>query len=730
MISLCGASEILEVLRRYFNDKQQYNIIGYGSWNDMDNDILQCTLCPEHIEEKHLTPYTIHSLMPVKKNNNKRICPYKKQLSMTNCDCNYHHNLNLINLVKKGKKASTNRIIRCYEGHRGGRPNLLYRFDWERPIVELDYSCFKEMDPSGIAAIVIEDHGKGVVNDKTIEELINAIGVAKSKKIKWYIRSKIENPEWLEILKNKGIKLRLKVIDHKLAQHMKGPRRWRFNNKLGRSSLELLGELTGDSMWKDGKTFAPKNKKIHTQRAAVIFDDNTVIAKDDYKCFNINSYIGPDQLITIGRTTMFFIALIAQDLSTNKINNFGIECFHALQCGYEWIKKASSAWSEEDLHFYGDYATALDALGIRSAEGIFESVYDDEWDNWNNSSIKCGVLELKKQKRLEVWRGEGIIERYICVGGPKRNDINKLVRRISQFNVQHNPKHPFNCLLVSSPGWGKSFLANCIAKHFDMNFQEFSLAQMANSNDLVDCFDTICSLQGRSKKKVLVFLDEINCEIEGHSAMGLLLSPIWNGSFIKDGRTYQLSPAVWIFASTSPIDVLIKPNKGSDFLSRLNGLIVDLDYLSKSKDKKPSFLTKLKKNLVLDLSSKPHEDGTYSTIMTNMPEHIRTEHVYLGVSLLNTFWGPISKIQEEVLQLFYDILPINGFRSLEFYISKCHGIQRGAVVCSNMPSVNDFEELKRHVVLPELWDDNRPHDKLPDDPKDSKNFVEIITLVQ
>ena len=287
---------------------------------------------------------------------------------------------------------------------------------------------------------------------------------------------------------------------------------------------------------------------------------------------------------------------------------------------------------------------------------------------------------------------------------------------ISKFHDQKEPAYPFNSLLVSSPGWGKSFLAKCLANHFNMSYMEFSLSQMATTNDLIDCFDSICSHQNRSQNKVLVFMDEINCEIEGTSAMGLLLSPIWDGSFIRNGKFYRLLPAVWIFASTESLDKLSEHTKGPDFISRLNGPIVKLDsldpidFIDSNKASSDMEITEtlelsnaledVKKVLVSDQKTNIYKDKNYTYIIKHLPEHIKTEQVYLGVSLLNRLWGPISEIHRDILVLFHDILPINGFRSMEFFVSKFQDIQRGVVDCSNAPSLEKFPELKRHIVLP------------------------------
>ena len=60
-----------------------------------------------------------------------------------------------------------------------------------------------------------------------------------------------------------------------------------------------------------------------------------------------------------------------------------------------------------------------------------------------------------------------------------------------------------------------------------------------------------------------------------------------------------MSPAVWVFASTEPIEKLVQPKKGSDFVSRLNGPVIELDRLAtKGNNAVIVPLSNLKKKLV------------------------------------------------------------------------------------------------------------------------------------
>jgi hypothetical protein len=388
-----------------------------------------------------------------------------------------------------------------------------------------------------------------------------------------------------------------------------------------------------------------------------------------------------------------------------------------LRSAYEWSVEASKAWKSNDPNFYPAIKKVLKSESIDNK--VPSTLYSEIWRSWTESSEKLGIV---KGDKFQVWRGEGAIKGYICPGGEKRDKINKLLRGISQFNDQKEPLvRPFNCLLISRPGWGKSYLAESLASHFGMSYMGFSLAQMATTQDLIDCFDSICSHQNRekNKNKLLIFMDEVNSEIEGNLAMGLLLGPIWDGRFLRNGKLYLLSPAVWIFASTAPVESLTgKGTKGSDFISRLNGPIIRLDSLEKAND--ADKYGESAKKVVSNPDSRKDRSKAYGVMTKKTPPHIKTEQVYLGVSLLNRFWGPISRIEKKVLIMFHNLVPINGVRSLEFFALKFRDIKGGIIDRSNIPDFEEIPELKRHIILPPGWGEDTDTDK---------KFISIETLI-
>lgn len=705
--TLCGVPKIIEVLRLEdkADKKPDYKIIGFGIWNKDDNSSMHCMLCPDYSNKIRFNLYNLSGIKaPKKDEKGRRICPYSEKI----CE-NRPEIYNLTN----DDVFSTNQIVRIYED-KGGKLHQLSRYDWELSTddikinVDLINSVVKN---NKIEAVVIQDHNKGVITDNTIIQLLKAL---EGQDPHWYVRTKVDDPAWLKTLidhlkdKDKDKKIRLRTVDYKIAQK-EGQRLFSYESELGRASLELLGKYTGDDKYTDGKLVETEPAGHHTERVAILFDYNTAIAKDGKECYNYYASPGTRQKVNVGRTTIFFASLVRQDLLDHS-KGFKDQCHMALNHAFEWSKNASGEDGDE-TPLYGDLKKVFrikDAKGKCNIEN-----YDDSWSRWNQSSNHLGIIEAPNKKQaFQIWRGEGSIKGYICAGGPKRDEINKMLVSLDQYNQIKDPEYPLNCLLVASPGWGKTFLAKSIADVLKLHFMEFSMSQMASTTDLVECFDSICSYQNMYKDKLMIFMDEVNCDIQGSPALGLLLGPTWDGSFTKSGRQYKLKPAIWVFASTASINKLIDENKGADYISRLNGPVVHLDLFDHSQECLSKKMDDFKNDLVMNRGNKTKHKSAYHDIILseneeyeNLSSQIRLDQVYIGVSLLNQVWGPIEEIEKKVLQLFYDIIPVNGFRSLQFFVHKFKNIQKRRVSYdANVPKLKEFPELRRHVYWPDDWE--------------------------
>jgi hypothetical protein len=727
--NLCASAALLETLRANLATecKDAVEFIAYGAWNPEDDDLIRRILCRKDQEEMHLSQYTLSNSSS----------PWCTHCRASPTDCRYSDTLINLATMDDKKLVSTNRTIRCFQGHGAAMPEQLFRFDWILPL-QLENERYlrmqKDLASRNVVAVLLVDHGTGAVNENSIKQLLRSV---RNKNAHWFVRTKITNPSWMDLLQQEGVTLEMNVADFRLASRQKGSRRWCYGHHLGRAALELLGEMTGSYIYHPERE-RRNQKGVRSRNAVVFLDDNTAFAmsavgakEERYRCFSISQPPGPRQIINLGRTTIFCAALFAQRLrailkcgqSEPAPNRLGLECSKALSCAYHWSKVASRKWSNEEFSLYDDYDNAL--ASINEPTGLAEHPYEgppwEEWDYedlwklWNDSSEGLGTVKLPTKKPgstqerelLQLWRGYGVLEDYICVGGPKRDAINHLVSTIDDFKSSGTWRRSLCCLVTSPPGWGKSFLAKSLASRFDMEFLEFSIAQMCDNRDVMDCFASIASAQSKTNRPTLVFIDEVNADIEGHSVLPLLLSPLWGGTFVKDRQSLRLRPGVWIFASTQTAAEIREDPKGSDFLSRLNGPIVELD---SGRQHWAEAITRIRGELHAvsnmawaEYQHKIYTLPQYKTFQDSKVDSLKTEQVYLLVSLLNARWGPISRIEKKVLELFRDLLPINGSRSLEIFTSCFDGIQRGEVRRTNVPRIDRSAELRRHVILPKEW---------------------------
>lgn len=699
ILSLCGIANVLKILsgpqgesispKSLLND---YRLVGVGVWNPKDEDVIKCILCQKGYYKIKVTPYTLKGLERKQKKSDNG-CPYSKN-GIIKCDSQPQ----MINLLKFTDESlvSTNRLYRIYEGFGSDQPKLLCRYDWQMKIdkTKLELDQLDNIENSNVTKIIIVDHGKEVIGKKLVKELYKRYPNAE-----WYIRIKQSSPPWLNSLIKNNIRLKLIITDEQMIKNKYGVRKWAYNNTLGRGSLEILGDLLGLDKYQDGKevknTDYPK-----IENAAILFEDNSAIAgtlmenADDANVVYIPAPQGKIQPIRVGRTSIFFNSLIYWDLSPRtKDDQKDIGCEYALNNMYQWTKECSDAWMNEEINSlsgpFDEVITWGNIISNKKHDNpSFQ--YKKEWDKWNNSSNFNNLFLQEKIKKIQLWRGYGILDSYMCPGGPKRTSINNLVNSLNTYNNEKNPKNPYNCLFLAEPGWGKSYLAECLSKHFDYEYLEYSIAQKPSAKDLIDDFKEIASTQKRISKKVLVFIDEIDAEIEGHEALSLLLGPMWNGNFKTERETYKIDPCIWVFASTKPLDSIRKLSKGRDFLSRINGDTLNLDYLTDENREK--------------IHERANEEDRWLKLnkhFQNTPI-LQTELVYLGINILNKKFGTITHIDREVLRLFFNIFPENGIRSLSIFVSYFSQPIDGKIRKINVPDIKDYR-IERHIKFPETF---------------------------
>ncbi len=744
VLSVCGVASVLKILSGdgtlddlQINEEinKRYDLIGVGAWNPRDTEIIQRILCAENPREKFMTPYTLANDLQSFVND----CPNAEKIAPPSpyepggmgdikapppkCTHCKHKKYELINMVEDTPESqeaiSTNRIYRVYEGFGSQKPRLRYRFDWQ---IDLDNTHIKEQwtnDLKNTKAVIVVDHGKGVITPELIDYLLE-----HCKEANWYVRNKLKSPQWFKRLNKAGKRLKLLVIDQQLVNHTHGLRTWERKGKLCRASLELLGELLGVGTYHHGEPKQPES--VGADNVAVLFENNCAIGAsripgdDTAKIKDARIYYFPrrtekERHIRVGRTSIFFNSLIYWDLMMEKDlgtpikvdengsrgldsdeTQLSLATTWALRNMEEWMDACTNAWDQGlDQALSGPFSKVLGWHSVANhikEQGIKGEDYARSWDKWNFSSKDQGVIKRGDgNDEFHLWRSYGTLNDYVCPGGVKRSQINDLVRSLSIYHKDSKPKIPFNTLLVAEPGWGKSFLAFCLSRYFDFHYLSYSIAQMSSTKELVDSFKEISSMQKQSEKKCLVFMDEIDAEISGNTALGLLLSPMWDGLFKSEGYTNKIDPCVWIFAGTKSKDEILHLPKGRDFISRINGPIIDIDFLDDAARAKVR-------------EAEPREQDRQKELIDAIRdlkrgEERRTEIVYQTVNLLNREYDPIMEIEREVLELFSNILPLNGIRSLRIFVSRFKNVKKGIIRRENVPLLLGNPEMEKQIKV-------------------------------
>jgi len=658
---LCGASLTASALRGYLKTKDpdgpRYNVFGMGVWHPEDNGYMELLF---------------------KKDALLGANPFR--ISSPDISGNNQGEENLFNLAREGDICATTRVVRSFTGHKGTLPRSMSRYDWHlkwQPCLEnmrikeiikqrVKQNIDKIRSKVGhLDAVVLADFNKGLITKDLLLYLAEEIQDLKSSNgLIWFYRSKQLKPlDWREDLKLGENDRIIQFIDPRIAKKFAEGKTLIFESEITSDGLHFLEMHKPD---------------VAHAKIAVLFQDNSCIA---YQAGEDNSkgsiwvlYSGYKMnYITRGRSSIFLASLVLMELSgkkeylgsPTKEDKFGQNCSIALSNGIKWCHDCVSIWntgvdiSQVSAEIQNAIKYTEPASNVKISGPYQWSRINDEWEEAQNvRNSACIYKKDDDHPRLEVWRAHTVLNDYTVLDENRKKNILNLTNAIQVFLEldEKDKQRPLISLVKAGPGSGKTFLAKCLAKNFNLELFECNMAQLTGFDGLIHFFDQVDTAQ-REGRKILMFLDEVDSLVNGESAFSFLLELMWCGQYYRNGLKNTLKPFPGVFAMSrdqSSREFKTDHPKFPDLKSRIYGINCEL------KDFTP------------------------------------IESIYLFVKLLDRYFGQIAYVEKYVLEVVSKTELKYGPRSLELLISLFKGIKRDSITRENLPDESRIQELEEH----------------------------------
>jgi hypothetical protein len=703
---LCAAGHTARVLYKILHlDKDEnhseYTICGLGHWNKEDtNNILHMF----HIDR---TQAKCHPVIP----------PFR--LNTTLCQTPPIE----VCLKTMNDDSSTIRVVRQYH-QRGIDLVQINRVDWEpeqavpvgveaqvaasekrKNVVAAISSDFK--NKFKIKDIVVYDSGKGAVDEYLISNLKEKFPDAK-----WYILSKASKPEWLKSIKN----LELLIIRPELAAIIKPWDTWLINGRISDRATNLISEYEAKhvvllSEQREVVARLNNNKNCVTAKSTTPANMLHQLGwSSAFMASLVSSIVSRHDLAYTLKKDDIKKSIEDADKYSHVI--LPREQDKTYKPGDSQITIKRSIWKNEIC----EWAQAHKKYGILGDSGINESKSNSPCSQKSNINPPAGsgdspagsgnppansgtppansgnppagsgspptdssipaikaVTQLvsddsetdfpPKTDTLDLWRGATELPGYIAIIKQKRDAIVEIGERLRAFKNQSSPTRSLSITIQGDPGSGKTFLARSLAKNFGFSFVTCNITQMIRKEELFDLFETVATRQASGSEALLVFVDEINAQIENSNVYGAFLSPLEDGVYVRNGKPFSLKPCVWIFAGTFPNSVS-SDQKYSDFQSRIT-LMEYIDYNSMS--------TGL--------------EGIQKVTLVNQA---RVEQVYLGATAIRNYFPDVKQASRDTLKYFHSLSPeSNPSRSIMKFVSSFKNVQYGKITKANWADGSD-----------------------------------------
>ncbi len=560
---------------------------------------------------------------------------------------------------------------RFYSEGPGDRPTLSFRFDQDPPKPHEDTTYeLPDSDtlPAGdqVASVFVSDFDKGAVNEKVLTAVHNWTAVGGTA-CPWFIDSK--NAKILEILP-KGAHIAALAGNRdevfRLASNLEeGNEDQLVEIPRGRQpSIELLKVIEALSVKLSDETLLAV--KLDEEGACLHQSGKGHLAKPNV----------PIKSEGIAAGDFFDAAL--QLLSLSRGFTPGNEAHRrlALQlscaCAAGWLDFFDEYWKvEKGKSFAGEQESDIVLPAwLDSSRGHGAILAQAGWE-----PLDCPVASIRELEdrheyqsirrteplRIDLTDGMGLAGEFVSTDPRIRRDIRRFANRIKSYLEGTGKTRPLNCLLVASPGSGKSFLAGEIAKGVGCQKLEVNCAQVASAEELLLSIGELEAIAAK-RRSPLLFLDEVDTH---PSYYPLLLAPLWDAEVSIGGKTRSWDDRTVSILVASQQDTperylerLIEPaspsedpdgrpvvNKGPDLASRINGPLLNL---------------------------KESPEGTAPSTKA------RTSRVYLTISLLSRYYEHSHRVEAGLLDLVY-CAPESNPRAIEQFVATLKLPTNGAV---------------------------------------------------
>lgn len=150
--------------------------------------------------------------------------------------------------------------------------------------------------------------------------------------------------------------------------------------------------------------------------------------------------------------------------------------------------------------------------------------------------------------------------------------IGRALERLARFFGAKDNKRPLNSLILGPPGSGKSFIAKQLGSSVNALLLEFNLSQYERPSDIHGIFEEIGNFQTKLKdQNIVALLDEFDVRVQGISALQHLIGPIYDG---RDRRGNDLRNTAFVFSGSylkerALLDRLMANSSGFDLIRLL-----------------------------------------------------------------------------------------------------------------------------------------------------------------